>query len=46
MNSYAQGLTRDPWKPELAYSSLMSSSVEVIWGRGGEWDEDCGDLNK
>ncbi len=20
---YAQGLTREPWKPELAYSSLM-----------------------
>jgi len=32
MNSYAQGLTREPWKPERAYSSLMSSGVEF----GGE----------
>ena len=30
MSSYAQGLTREPWKPELAYSSLMGSGVEVI----------------
>jgi hypothetical protein len=33
----AQGLTREPWKPELAYSSLMLQQGDNKRGRG--WDE-------